>query len=296
MSRIAVAGLGEALWDVFPDGPRFGGAPANFACSVAQLAGDVAEACMVSAVGQDELGRRALVSLRRHGVDVSCVSQVGRPTGTVAVSVDSSGHASYEIVADVAWDALEWSDDLQRLATRAGAVCFGTLAQRSDRSREVIQRFVRATPPSCLRILDVNLRPPFWNEKIVRESFDLASVVKLNGDELTTIADAFGFIGDRRRLVMRLLEEFSLDLVALTDGAAGATLATSSASWSESPGEPTHVSDTVGAGDSFTAALAIGLIRGLPLDRINAWANRVASFVCSQPGAAPQFPDTLRLP
>ncbi len=129
--RRTIVGLGEVLWDVFPDGPRFGGAPANFACSVAELAGGNLDVFMVGAVGPDELGRRATLSLREHGVDTRHIATAEEPTGQVLVKPDAAGHPSYEIATDTAWDNIPWSDELRQLATRADAVCFGTLAQRS---------------------------------------------------------------------------------------------------------------------------------------------------------------------
>ncbi|HEX2476804.1 MAG TPA: carbohydrate kinase [Lacipirellulaceae bacterium] len=289
-----IVGLGEVLWDVFPDGPRFGGAPANFACSVAELADGNLDVFMVGAVGPDELGRRAVDSLREHGVDTRHVATVSEPTGQVLVKFDAAGHPSYEIATDTAWDNIPWSDDLRQLAGRTDAVCFGTLAQRSQRSRETIQDFARATRPECLRVLDINLRPPFWNETVVIESLELANALKLNDEELPALADILGWKGTNESILQKLMTTFSLDLVALTRGEAGAFLVTKSGERSDLPGQPTAVADTVGAGDAYTAALVVGRLNNLPLNAINAWANKVASFVCSQPGGTPQFPPHLR--
>jgi|RhiMetdeSRZDD1v2_1073273.scaffolds.fasta_scaffold544371_1 fructokinase len=293
MPRPTVIGIGEILWEVFPDGPHFGGAPANFACSVAELARDRLDVYMAGGVGADDLGPRAIEALQLHGVDTSCVAVVGRPTGQVLVKLDEAGRASYEFAADAAWDNVAWSDGLQQLAARADAVCFSTLGQRSEISRQTIQRFVRATPADCLRILDINFRPPFWNEAIVMQSLQAANVLKLNDAELLVLADMLGWSGADHELLQQLVERFSLQLVALTRGAAGAVLLSESGEWSDLPGQPTVVVDTVGAGDSFTAALVIGLLRGFPLATINAWGNRVAAFVSSQPGATPHLPDYL---
>ena len=133
--RPTVVGLGEILWDVFPDGAHFGGAPANFACSAAELRGDEIDVYIAGSVGHDNLGRRAIELLQAHGVNTSCVSSVDRPTGQVVVKLDEAGGASFEIAPDTAWDAVAWSDELQHLAARADAVCFGTLGQRSEVSR-----------------------------------------------------------------------------------------------------------------------------------------------------------------
>ena len=296
MPRATVIGIGEILWDVFPDGPRFGGAPANFACSIAELARDRIDVYMAGGVGADDLGRRAIEALQLHGVDTSCVAVVDRPTGQVLVELDAVGQASYEFAADAAWDNVAWSDGLQQLATCADAVSFSTLGQRSEISRQTIQRFVRATPAKCLRVLDINLRPPFWNEEIVMQSLRLANVLKLNDAELSVLAEMLGWSGADHELLQQLVDRFSLQLAAVTRGAAGALLLRESGEQSDLPGQPTVVVDTVGAGDSFTAALVIGLLSGLPLATINAWGNRIAAFVSSQPGATPYIPDYLHQP
>jgi len=170
LSRHVIIGTGEILWDVFPDGPRFGGAPSNFACSVAELAGTSAEVSIVSAVGDDDLGRRAISELEGHGVDTSCVQIDRRETGQVLVDVDSKGVASYRFADDSAWDHLVWTESIERLASRADAVCFGTLGQRSAPSRETIRRLVETAPENAFRILDVNLRSPFFDDSLIRHS------------------------------------------------------------------------------------------------------------------------------
>jgi len=296
MPRPTVIGIGEILWDLFPGGPRFGGAPANFACCVAELARDRIDVYMAGGVGADDLGRRAIEALHAHGVDTSCVAVVDRPTGQVIVKLDAVGRASYEFAAGAAWDNVAWSDGLEQLAARADAVCFSTLGQRREISRQTIQRFVRATPAKCLRVLDVNIRPPFWNEEIVLQSLQLANVLKVNDAELSVLADMLRWSGADHQLLQQLVDRFSLQLVALTRGAAGAVLLSESGERSDLPGQPTVVVDTIGAGDSFTAALVIGVLDGLPLSTINAWGNRVAAFVSSQSGGTPQLPDHLHQP
>lgn len=292
-ARSTIVGLGEILWDVFPEGPQFGGAPANFACSVAELGGNAIDAFIVGSVGRDDLGTRAINLLKSHGVRTNFVSQVKQRTGQVLVTLDSAGRPSFEIAQDAAWDNVAWSDRLAELAARADAVCFGTLGQRGTIARDTIQRFVRATRSDCLRILDINLRPPFWTEEVVRQSLVLANVLKLNDTELPTVARIFGWQGSDRELLQRLLAQFSLRLVALTRGEQGAVLLSSTGEMSDLPAQPTSIADTVGAGDAYTAALAIGLLRNLPLGQTNAWAIRVAAFVCSQAGATPRFPEHL---
>jgi fructokinase len=293
--RPTVVGLGEILWDVFPDGPRFGGAPANFACTTAELAGDRMDVYIVGGVGHDDLGHKAVELLNSHGVNTTCVYHVAEPTGQVLVELDRAGKPTFEIATDTAWDNLPWSKELEHLAARADAVCFGTLAQRSPTARDTIRKFIQLTRPDCLRILDINLRPPFWSEQVVRDSLNLANVLKLNDAELPTVANMLGLSGSDDELLTMLLKANELKFVAMTRGADGATLMGGAGDRSDLPALPAKIVDTVGAGDAFTAALAIGLLGGASLNKINAWANQVAAFVCSQPGGTPHFPDQFRL-
>jgi fructokinase len=289
--RFTVVGLGEVLWDVFPDGPRFGGAPANFACHAAMLGADAA---MVSRVGADELGEQAVASLRGHGVDTQHVGCGGdHPTGTVRVELDAAGKPRFAIAEGVAWDDIPWSDDLATLAARADAACFGTLGQRSEASRRTIRRFLEATGPRCLRIFDVNLRPPFDDRQIVLDSLRLADALKLNDEELPIVAAMCGVGGVGLEAMAGLRARYGLRLVALTRGEHGAVLLAGGAA-SECAAAPVRVQDTVGAGDSFTAAMALGWLRGRDPDAICRHACRVAAFVCSQAGATPTLPDELR--
>lgn len=299
-ASMQIVGLGEVLWDVFPDGARFGGAPANFACSAAGIAGQAVSSgavrvTMVSAVGTDELGLSALDELQQRQVSVSHVQRSNQPTGQVLVSVDGAGLAGYQFLADTAWDDLQWSDELSRLAQKTDAVCFGTLGQRSSVSRETIQKFVAATPAECWRILDINLRPPFWTDTILRESLPLANVVKMNGEELPVVASLLSLKGDAQSQLQQLQQMFGLRLIVLTRGAGGSLLLNCDGEISQTPGQQVCIADTVGAGDAFTAALAVGLLMERPLPLTHAWADRVAAFVCTQIGGTPVFPHDLQL-
>jgi fructokinase len=283
--------LGEVLWDVFPDGPRFGGAPANLACHAAALGAD---AWMLSRVGDDALGRGALDALGEHDVNVTCVGRDAQfPTGTVQVELDAAGKPSFTIADNVAWDHLQWSEPAEQLAARCHAVCFGTLGQRNEDSRRVIQRFLTAVPETALRILDVNLRPPFFNEQVIRESLDLANVFKLSDEELSIVASACGITGSEAEMLSTLSRRYHLRLIALTRGGSGATLFTED-DRSDCEGVSVDVQDTVGAGDAFTAAMTVGLLAGKPLDAINRHASEVAAYVCTQSGATPLLPEQLR--
>ena len=290
-----VVGIGEILWDVFPDGPRFGGAPANFSCSTSELSRGAAGVLIVSAVGEDELGRKAIESLKQRGVDTSVLQVNQHPTGKVDVQLDDAGVASYHFADDSAWDHLAWNDALGKVAAKCDAVCFGTLGQRSETSRRTINQFVQATPESALRILDVNLREPFYDDSVILQSLALANVLKLNDDELPRLARINGLSGDDVDVMRQLAARHQLRYVALTRGAGGAAIV-SQDEVSDLPGIPTEVADTVGAGDAFTAAITLGLLAGQDIDTVNRNAIAVASYVCSQPGATMTFPDELMKP
>lgn len=287
-----IVGLGEVLWDLFPDGARFGGAPANFACHAAMLG---AGAAVVSQVGDDELGEKAVAALRRHGVEARHVGRSrDRPTGTVRVELDAAGRPQFEIAQGVAWDHIPWSDDLADLARRADAVCFGTLAQRGETSRATIHRFLESTGPDCLRILDVNLRRPFFDDGVVLDSLGLANAVKLNDEELPAVASMCDLAGPAPAVLQGLRERYGLRLVALTRGAEGAMLL-GGEGIVECAATPVAVEDTVGAGDAFTAAMALGWLRGQGLEVIGRHACRVAAFVCTRAGGTPDLPEELKV-
>jgi len=287
-----VVGLGETLWDVFPDGPRLGGAPLNFACSTAELAKSDAKVFIVSAVGIDELGQRAVDALAEHGVDTTCMQTDERQTGQVLVNLDSAGVASYRFAENCAWDHLLWQSNLQELAKNCNAVCFGTLGQRSEISGSTIQKFVHETPENALRIFDVNLRSPFYSNEVIMQSLALANVLKLNDDELPMLARLCGIEGSPIDIMRELARKFQLRCIALTRGADGAILMRGD-EVSDLHGIEVTVVDTVGAGDAFTAAMTHGLLKGRNIDQINRNAIAVASYVCSKPGATMSFPASL---
>ncbi|MCP5536693.1 MAG: carbohydrate kinase [Akkermansiaceae bacterium] len=286
-----VAGIGEVLWDVFPNGQRLGGAPTNFACHCRQLG---ATAFPVSCVGDDALGRRTVEELERLGVDVRHLqTSAAYPTGRVLVELDETGKPDYQILEGVAWEQLEFTDGLDALARSLDAVCFGTLAQRSEVSRRTIRGFLKRMPERALKILDVNLRQPFFSRALVEESLALANVVKLSDEELPVLAGYFELTGGVNEQLAGLRERFSLKLVAYTRGADGSVLVTAGGV-QETGGVAVTPVDSVGAGDSFTAALCIGLLTGMPLPEVNQFANRVAAFVCSKAGATPILPESLK--
>lgn len=283
-SPLQVAAIGEILWDVFDTGPRFGGAPANFAGSFAKLSGASAQTWMLSAVGNDELGSRAIERLRAQGVDTNWVTQIDCPTGQVFIQLNEAGSAEYEFLDQVAWDQLETRPGLLILAMDLDAICFGSLGQRSPQSEKTIQAVVSATPSSALRVFDVNLRPPFVDSQIVERSLQIANTLKLNDDELPVLANWFSLSGSPIEQLRAIAERFTLDTVALTRGDQGSIVVQGGAV-SEHGGVATEVIDTVGAGDAFTARLVLGLLRGESLDELNQAANELAARVCATAGA-----------
>ncbi|MEE2712773.1 MAG: PfkB family carbohydrate kinase [Planctomycetota bacterium] len=287
--RPVIVGLGEALWDVFPDRECFGGAPANFACMAAELGGDRAEVHMVTGVGDDDRGRRALDVLCERRVGTSCVKTTGHPTGCVDVNLDGDGRPIYAIAPDAAWDHVPWLEDVAALAHRTDLVCFGSLAQRASESRKTVRAFVESTPPSAFRILDVNLRLPHDDREVVLESLERANVLKLSDEELPVISAWCGVEGKPVEALAELGRRHDLVAIALTRGARGALLLRGD-EVSDCHGVTVDVVDTVGAGDAFTAAFAFGLLSGEDLDAVNRRACEVASYVCTQPGATPALP------
>ena len=286
-----LAGLGEILWDLLPAGKQLGGATANFAYHAHALG---AEGVVVSCVGADQPGREIRAKLRRIGQSTRYVStDPVHPTGSVDVRLDAAGKPRYVIHEHVAWDHLRLRPPLVELVRRADALCFGSLCQRSATSRATIQRLIRAAPPGCLRVFDVNLRQTFYSAALLRRLLGMSDVLKLNDEELPVIARLVGFRGSERQVMTRLISRYGIRTIALTRGSHGSQLVTASCT-SMHPGFRVTVADTVGAGDAFTAALVIGLLRGEDLDRINDYANRVASYVCSRSGATPPMPRRLR--
>lgn len=284
-------GIGEILWDLLPTGKALGGAPANVAAHTAQLG---ARGAAVSAVGDDPDGHEILKRVQAMGVDASGIQvRHDLPTGAVDVILDKAGVPTFTIRAPSAWDAITMDAALERLAGAADAVVFGSLAQRDPRSREGIGRFLGRVRPGCLKVFDINLRRPFISEPVIRESLERADVLKLNDGELPVLAGMLGLAGDETSQLRAIRQQFDLDLVVYTRGDKGSRMITAQQDESH-PGYPACVVDTVGAGDAFTAAVTVGLLDGMDLSRIQDLANRVAVFVCSQPGAVPRLPEELR--
>ena len=280
-----IAGLGELIWDLLPGGKQLGGAPTNFAY-ISRLLGN--RSIVASRVGSDELGREAVERLERMGIDTSYLQlDAAHPTGTVRVSIDEAGEPHFSLNEDSAWDYLEWTAEWEALATQVDAVCFGTLGQRYHEARATMLRFLKRTRPDALRLFDVNLRHSFFTAGMLTESLRLATLVKLNSDELTVAARMLRLEEhDEEALAQRLLRQFDIELVAITRGAQGSLLVTESETVNH-PGFQVRVADTIGAGDAFTATLAHCYLRRAPLKLASEAANRMGSWIATQAGATP---------
>jgi fructokinase len=280
-----VVGLGEVLWDLLPERTCLGGAPANFAY-ITTLMGD--QGIVASRVGEDSRGLEALRRMEELGLDIDHVeTDREHPTGTVKVELDGKGVARFEIAHPVAWDFLEWTPDWQRLAENADAVCFGSLAQRSEESRATVRNFLRATPPGTVKVFDVNLRQSYYSSEVLAESMKLADIVKLNDDELPKIMSLAKFPHkDDVSSAQRLISTYDLKLLCLTRGGRGSLLVRNGDA-SEHPGFRVPVADTVGSGDAFTAGLVHEYLHGASLDLMNEVANLVGAWVTSEVGAMP---------
>jgi fructokinase len=287
-----VVGIGELLWDLLPGGSHLGGAPANFAY-IAHLLG--ASAFVVSRVGNDELGRRARRMLEQRGLNLSCLqTDEIHSTGTTRVTLHDAGAAQFEIVDSVAWDFLEWSPELAELAAQTDAVCFGTLAQRGAATGHTIRTFLEHTPSSCLKIFDVNLRPPFVQPEHVAALVPLCNVLKMNEQELPAVLHACDLpSADVREAVQALRRRFGLRAVCVTRGAEGSLLATAD-EIVERPAAGIKVADTIGAGDAYTAAITIQLLAGHSPEQVITAGNELGAWVASRPGAMPKASEAER--
>ena len=286
-----VIAVGEILWDLLPTGRQLGGAPANFiqhACSLG------ADARLASRVGDDDLGQEAIGRLRARGVATDLIQvDPQTPTGTVGVEIGPDHQPRFTVREDVAWDRLAVAEAALAAMQSADAVCFGSLAQRTAGGAEAVRRLVAASRPGALRLFDINLRPPFVRPEVVRASLALANVLKLNDQELPVLTALLGLGGGEDAQTGALLHGYALRLIALTRGRQGSLLVGAEGR-SQQPAVPVDVVDTVGAGDAFTAALALGLLHGWSLAETHRLAPEVAAFVCTRPGGAPELPPALR--
>ena len=291
MENTIVVGMGEALWDVLPEGKKIGGAPANFAYHVSQFG---LNSRVVSAVGDDKLGMEILDNFREKKLN-AMVEIVPYPTGTVQVELDAEGVPCYDIKDGVAWDNIPYTPALEDLAKHTKAVCFGSLAQRSVVSRDTINRFIDAMPAEdTLKIFDINLRQGFYTKEILCNSFSKCNILKINDEELVTVSRMFGYPGiDLQDKCWILLAKYNLKMLILTCGVNGSYVFTpGNVSFVETP--RVEVADTVGAGDSFTAAFVSSILSGLSIGEAHKLAVETSAYVCTQNGAMPVLPQSLK--
>lgn len=286
-----VVGMGEALWDILPEGKKIGGAPANFAYHVSQFG---LPSCVVSAVGADTFGKELLENFTSKGLN-HLIPEVPYPTGTVQVEIDPAGIPQYEIKENVAWDNIPYTPQLHAVAQKTKAVCFGSLAQRNVVSRDTINRFLDAMPRTgdTLTVFDVNLRQGFYDKEILCNSMQRCNVLKINDEELVTISRMFGYPGiDLQDKCWILLGKYNLRMLILTCGINGSYVFTPG-NVSFQPTPHVEVADTVGAGDSFTAAFIASILRGKSVPEAHSLAVRTSAYVCTRNGAMPVLPPEL---
>jgi len=284
-----IIGIGEILWDVFPQGKVLGGAPANFAYHVSQLG---LNGCAVSAIGNDELGKEILHVLDEKKLN-TYIEKVNYPTGTVQVTLSGNGIPQYEICEGVAWDNIPFSDELETMAKRTKTVCFGSLAQRSAVSHATINKFLDSVPADAMKIFDINLRQHFYSKALIDESLKRCNVLKINDDEVVLVSNLFGWNGiTETETAARLMQDYKLDIVVLTKGTEGSYVFTH-AETSFLPTPLVEVADTVGAGDSFTAGFVASLLQGKSISEAHATAVEVSAYVCTQKGAMPVLPESI---
>ena len=276
-----IVGIGEILWDMLPSGKALGGAPANFAYHAMRLGED---GWAVSAVGDDALGHEILDLVESKGLN-RIISVTDKPTGTVEVELDERGVPTYNIMEDVAWDNIPFTPEMEELAKRADAVCFGSLVQRMN-SRDSVLSFVRAMRPDALKVFDINLRQHYYCPEVLEESLKLSDILKINDEEIRIVAGMFGLGDDDAAACRSLIADYGLKLVILTKGAEGSEVITPDEVIPQSVGH-VDVVDTVGAGDSFTAAFVVAYLRGDSLADAQRLASETASYVCSRKGAMP---------
>ncbi len=286
-----VVGMGEALWDILPEGKKVGGAPANFAYHVSQFGLD---SCVVSAVGDDEPGHEITENFSSKGLNQH-IEKVQYPTGSILVEIDQAGIPQYDIKENVAWDNIPYTTSLEKLAKQTKAVCFGSLAQRNSVSRNTINRFLDAIPSENepLIVFDINLRQDFYNKEIICDSMQRCNILKINDEELVDISRMFGFpeidFQDKCRI---LLGKYNLKMLILTCGINGSYVFTPG-NVSFQPTPKVNVADTVGAGDSFTAAFISSILKGKSVAESHDIAVRTSAYVCTKNGAMPILPEEL---
>ena len=282
-----IIAIGEIVWDCLPAGNQLGGAPLNFAFFAKELG---AQAYAVSAVGNDELGDETLHVASATGVNLDFVQRNDLPTSRVLVTLDENGIPQYEIVEGVAWDAVECADSALELVRDASVICWGSLAQRTEKSRQSVLSMLSAAPASCLKVFDINIRQHYYSLEVIKNSLEYADILKLNEDELPLVAEMLGMTGSEEAVISEIIERYSLKYVVYTHGADFSRVYGAEGLLSHQDTPKVKVADTVGAGDSFTAVLVTSLLQGRNIATAHALAVEVAAFVCTQHGAINSLP------
>ena len=282
-----IIAIGEIVWDCLPAGNQLGGAPLNFAFFAKELG---AQAYAVSAVGNDELGDETLHVASATGVNLDFVQRNDLPTSRVLVTLDENGIPQYEIVEGVAWDAVECPDSALELVRDASVICWGSLAQRTEKSRQSVLSMLSAVPASCLKVFDINIRQHYYSLEVIKNSLEYADILKLNEDELPLVAEMLGMTGSEEAVISEIIERYSLKYVVYTHGADFSRVYGAEGLLSHQDTPKVKVADTVGAGDSFTAVLVTSLLQGRNIATAHALAVEVAAFVCTQHGAINSLP------
>ena len=279
-----VVGIGELLWDMLPEGKRAGGAPINFVYHAARLG---ARGCAVSAVGGDTLGGEILAELAKNGIE-HCIARLDYPTGTVLVKLDDKGVPSYDITENVAWDHIPLTQEALASVAEAEAICYGTLASRSEESAKSVMELLSRCPKEALRFYDINLRGNYYNAELVKRLIGKANVFKINDEELLILKRLLALKGDGAQICRALLKEYNLRYLILTAGAKY-----SEVYWhggvSRVDTPQVKVVDTVGAGDSFSGAFVYGILSGMNVEQAHKLAVEVSAYVCTRSGAWPKY-------
>jgi fructokinase len=275
--------IGEILWDSMPAGLFLGGAPYNVGYHLNKLGEQV---FIVSRVGRDDLGYEAVKRAKLAGVSTELVQFDDElSTGFVEVNLGEKGIPDYNIKKPVAWDNIEPEPNVLEQIKSAGAVVFGTLAQRSATSKKTIQSISSA---NCLKVLDLNLRFPHADRKVVEQSLKIADILKLNHEELEQLEEWFGLSGDFQQNIRRVAQAFALQLICVTRGGDGAVL-WSDGRFYEAEGHRVDVADTVGSGDAFLAVIVSGYLAGLQPEKLIDYSNRLGAYIATKSGSTPQY-------
>lgn len=278
--------FGEVLWDVLPTGKLAGGAPMNVAYHLNNFGWQTQ---VISRIGWDDLGRELLGFLQQKGVGTDMLQIDGLlPTGTVAVSLDKNGSPAYEIVAPVAWDNIQMTAKQAEVISQSAAFVYGSLSTRQPQTYRSLQQLL---PLATLRVLDINLRAPFYNQNRITALLQSADIVKLNDEELDLLTDWYKLSTTMNAAMEQIAERFKLQQLIVTRGADGA-IALTEEGFTEQTGFPITVKDTIGSGDSFLAAYLYTYLKGKSSTESLEFAAATGAYVATCAGANPSMTST----